>query len=265
MDFKDRTIDIEDIESLYQCRIETVSPYVLMIAPVFVLMKRNAKLVCVKAPLDFFVPEELDALRKHEVVYLPVAVKDVSRFQTAARLQRAYFSITESGLQRAPFEISNEVLKTVFPLWGREVRVEPLFAAIFTDEFCGGLKPDELLVGRDSAVLLHEHGILLSGTLVFVLTQLGWCDLSKLKKLRQEVYSRTIQGEKWNSVSSDWEALARDLNALIKSECSLSPLTLKNINADWSRKLLGRLKRVAESPTAQKYNSLSVERFLEAS
>ena len=265
MDFKDRTIDIQEIESLYHCRIESVSPYVLMIAPVFVLMKRNAKLVCVKAPLDFFVPDELEALRKQEVVYLPVTVKVVSRFQTAARLQRAYFSIAEPGLPRAPYEISNEVLKTVIPLWGRDLRIEPLFAAIFTDEFCGGLSPDELLFGRDSAVLLHEHGILLSGTLVFVLTQLGWSNLHQLQKIRQEVYSRTIHGETWGSVSSDWEAITRDLNDLIKSKSSLSPSSLEKLSADWSRKLLGRLRRIGESPTAQKYESLSVEQFLEAS
>ena len=104
--FEDKKLQLESVERLIQCPVHSIEPFALMLAPVYILMKLNLKLVSVKAPLDFFTEEELQRLKSHEVFYLPKFVKSSVRFQTAARLIRKIITIQQYELSSAPFEIS---------------------------------------------------------------------------------------------------------------------------------------------------------------
>ncbi len=84
--FDEKKLTVEAMPDLLQCPVSSVEPYAPMLAPIYVYMKLNEKLVSVKAPLDFFVPDELNSLKRYEVFYIPKFVQSTSRFQTAAKV-----------------------------------------------------------------------------------------------------------------------------------------------------------------------------------
>jgi len=245
--FDSKKLEIDSAEELFQCRINTVKPYALMLGPVYVFMKRNEKFVSIKSPLDFFTPEELASFQRFEAFYLPKAVSEVSGYQTAAKLVREIIKASETGFPPAPFEVSDEVIKVIAPAWGKSVEISPFCAAIFTDEFCGSLSPEDLNYGREFAVVRHDLGLLLSGFLIFALIHLGWFDLEQLKKIRTETYSRTIRGEEWTEPKNYWEGMNRDLIQLLDSRSFLSSISLLSLESEWAMQLRGRLQRVSEN------------------
>ena len=258
---EDKKLAVETIEDLLQCGINTVEPYALMLAPVYVFMKLNDKLVSVKAPLDFFTPEELNHLSRYEVFYIPKSVQQGSRFQTSAKLLRNLLKAerSEEKLSPAVYEVSNEVLLAMASLWGSELRVEPFYSAVFADELCGSLPPDNILVARETAVVRHEMGILLTGVLTFVLLQLGWLDLDRLTQIRLDVYQAIVESdEDWEMPKQDWQIIARDLKKMVSENSALTPEYLKGVPAEWSKKLLGRLERIRQLPNLKNYPSIKV-------
>lgn len=245
--FEAKKLDLDAAEELFQCRVSSVKPFALMLSPVYVFMKRNQKFVSVKAPLDFFTPEELASLARHEEFFLPKSVVEVSEFQTSARLVCGILERAKKGFPPASFEISNELIKVLAPLWGKEIRVSPFCAAIFADELCGPLESGELILGRESAVVKHDLGLLLSGLLVFVLVHLGWFDRELLTKIRLEVYARTIRGEEWSEPRNDWETVSSDLIRILNLNLDLGAGTLEECSSQWSFALRGRIRRILET------------------
>jgi len=245
--FDSKKLEIDSAEELFQCRINTVKPYALMLGPVYVFMKRNEKFVSIKSPLDFFTPEELASFERFEVLYLPKAVAEVSGYQTAAKLVRGIITASNTEFPPAPFEVSDEVIKVIAPAWGKAVEISPFCAAIFTDELCGALSHEDLTFGREHAVVRHDLGLLLSGFLIFVLVHLGWFDLELLKTIRAETYARTIRGEEWSEPKNYWEGINRDLITLLDSRSFLSAISLLSIEKEWAMQLRGRLERVSEN------------------
>jgi hypothetical protein len=244
--FEAKKLEIDSAVDLFQCRISTVEPYVLMLSPVYVYMKRNEKFVSVKAPLDFFTPEELKSLSRYEVFFLPKAVSEVAPFQTAAKLVREMIKASQSAFPPPSYELSHEIMKVVSPIWGREFEMSPFCSAIFTDELCGPLNSAEIIEGRDNAVVKHDLGILLSGLLIFVLVHLGWHDLEILTSIRAEVYSRTIRGEEWITAKNEYESITRDLIGLVESKSNLGKIELERLNAEWAFCMLGRIRKISE-------------------
>ena len=245
--FEAKKLDLDAAEELFQCRVSSVRPFALMLSPVYVFMKRNQKFVSVKAPLDFFTPDELSTLGRYEEFFLPKSVVEVSAFQTAARLVRGILDKAQSGFPPASFEISNELIKVLAPLWGKEILVSPFCAAIFADELCGPLESGELLLGRESAVIKHDLGLLLSGLLVFVLVHLGWFDRERLIRIRLEVYGRTIRGEEWSNPANEWESVSTDLMRILNLSLHLGLEFLEECPSQWSFALRGRIRRILET------------------
>ena len=239
--FEDRKLEIDSADELLSCRISTVKPYVLMLAPVYVFMKRNEKFVAVKAPLDFFTPEELESFSNYSTFHLPKSVAAITPVQTSARVVRGIFSKLDAVFPPPQFEIARESMKILRRIWGAEERVDFFSMAIFTDELCGALPSSALLHGRDTAVVRHDLGLLLSGALIFVLSHLGWGDLSFLRSLREEVYRRCVEGEDFHSPRFEWEGIARDLILLCSESRSLSRETLARISSSWASQVQGRL------------------------
>ena len=116
-----------------------------------------------------------------------------------------------------------------------------------------------MIEAREKAVVRHDKGILLSGLLVFVLVHLGWIDLNLLIEIRKHVYAAIVgSDESWKNAQEDWKLISRDLLPLIEKQESLNLKSLEKVDAEWTRKLLGRLKRVASIPSLQKYESLHI-------
>ena len=51
--YETKKLQLESVDKLIQCPVHTIEPFALMLAPAYILMKLNQKLVSVKAPLDF--------------------------------------------------------------------------------------------------------------------------------------------------------------------------------------------------------------------
>ena len=239
--FDDKKLSTESIDELLQCPVHTVEPYSLMLAPVYVLMKLNQKLVSVKAPLDFFLPEEIERLKSYETFYIPKFVKSSVPFQTAARVTKNILLSKTDDLPPAPFEISHEIIKMVAPLWGNSLEIEPFFMAIFAHELCEPLSPDQVVWAREQAVVKHELGLMLSGTFVFMAVQLGWFDYQALTEARNKIYDRTVQGEEWNVPTNEFETIVCGLNQLLSQYRSISVSSLKHVDDEWGRKVAFRI------------------------
>jgi hypothetical protein len=264
MFFEEKKLGIESISELLQCKVNSVEPYALMLAPVYVYMKLNEKLVSVKAPLDFFTPEELDHLSRYEVFYIPKSVQLGSRFQTAAkivanllRFEKESHSSLEKNLEPAIYEVSNEILLATIPLWGRELCIDPFFTAVFADELCGTFLPEKMIESRELTVIRHDLGILLSGLSVFVLLHLGRFDLKQLIDIRFSIYEATVDcDEDWESPTLEWHLVVRDLKRIIENNDYFSVDAIQKVPSEWARKLLGRIQRIQKSSKLRSYPSL---------
>jgi hypothetical protein len=256
--FDDKKLSSESIDDLLQCPVHTVEPFSLMLAPIYVLMKLNQKLVSVKAPLDFFLPDEIERLQRYEIFYVPKFVKSSVQFQTAARVIKNILQTDAEGLKPAPFEISHEIFSLMAPLWGKELKVEPFFMAIFAHELCEPLTPDQILWAREQAVVRHDQGLLLSGAFVFMAVQLGWFDYPALTQARNDIYLRTVKGEEWEDPKNELEAIVSGLNVLLSQDRSISKISLETMDDEWARKVGSRINRFVQTRGIPKQESPTI-------
>jgi hypothetical protein len=239
--FDDKKLSAASVDDLLQCPVHTVEPFALMLAPIYVLMKLNQKLVSVKAPLDFFLPDEIEGLKRYETFYIPKFVQSSVPFQTAARVVKNILNSSYDGLSPASFEISHEVFCLMAPLWGKDLRVEPFFMAIFAHELCSPLTPEQIIWARNQAVVRHDLGLILSGSFVFLAVQLGWSDYAKINAVRNEIYERTVRGDEWSDPVNEVELMVSGLYAVISEDRSISNVSLSNRDDEWARKISSRL------------------------
>jgi hypothetical protein len=259
--FDDKKLTPEAITELLHCPVHSIEPYTLMLAPVYVFMKLNQKFVSVKAPLDFFVPEELERLKSHETFYLPRFIKSSVRFQTSARLAKKILLLQsqQKGMKAlATYESSNEVLKVMATLWSKQIQVEPFFMAVFTHEFCLPLKKETMVWAREQAVVRHDQGLLLAGAFVFIALHLGMHDYELLNRLRDEIYERTVSGEDWTEPKNLNDLIVSQLDQLVTSGDAIGKDTLIYLQEEWSQKILARLKRVEKDYAKYLENAPSI-------
>jgi hypothetical protein len=202
MDFRQRKLPKEAAINLRISPIASVKPYALMIAPVYVFMRLNEKFVSVKAPLDFFTPEELERLQPFESFFLPEFVDAALPFRQVARNVKRLVGwqpkLAGPGaggeLPPAPYEISDAVLRMLGPLLGAGCVIEPFFAAVFANELCELMPPERLRQARDQDVAAYERAVLRSGWAVFLALLLGYCDLPFLNGLQRRVFEASFTG-----------------------------------------------------------------------
>ena len=200
MRFSRRKISNEEIRSLRRVRVDVCAPNAILLTPIYVYLPKNRKFVAVKAPLQFFSPEELEKLRPFENFYLPEFVDLVAPFQRAGEAVRETLKLrqrrqirTSRGASKVPipmpqFELNDAVMRLVVPLWRGGVRIEPFFLCFFADELCDPLPPDALLKAAEENVDLFELTLLRASTAVFLALHLGYCDAKLLSCLRERVF-----------------------------------------------------------------------------
>lgn len=187
--------------------VDSVKPYALLESPMYVFMRRNGKFVAVKAPLDFFLPHELDRLAQFKNFYVPPSVDEMGPFKTAGRSIRAHLSWREQIQERsgenetffskvvlAPssFERSDAVLRTLAPLWRKDLSFEPFLIFILSNQLCD-VFPEELMEkAREESVVWFETAILRSSLAVFLALLMGYDDLEFLNDFRQKTFRRIV-------------------------------------------------------------------------
>lgn len=240
--FDDRKLETADLAHMLSCPVDTIDAYSFLLAPAYIYMRKNDRVISVKAPLDFFTPEELVKLKTYGVVYFPPFVKSPVQFQTAGRVLKKMLSREDVKFPRATFELMKEVSLMVSDLWFSNLQVEPFFAAVFAQELCEPIDPKVLLRAREEAVMLHDHALLLSGLFVFVAVQLGWIDLAELSQIRKSIYERTIACENWSQPKSEADAVVADLHQIIQEKKALGIQDLADFSTEWAAQLKARLK-----------------------
>jgi hypothetical protein len=196
--FSKRKISVETKSRLRRCPVETVKPYALMIAPVYVFLPRNAKYVAVKGPLDFFSEEELHRLKSFEMFFMPDFVDRVLPYrQIARRLKRVLNwkpNEESAGIGISPFEISDTVIRLLAPLWGPNQEIEPFFVSVFVNEFCSLLPASELTAAREKSLENFERALIVSAWMILLSLHIGVTDPGYLDALRLKTRSATAPG-----------------------------------------------------------------------
>lgn len=195
MEFVKTKLPITAALKLSSVSIASVKPFALVHVPHYVLLRRNEKFVCVKRPLDFFTPQELDQLKGYSEFYVPKFVDSVLPFVDAAKRIKAILtwnsennsSSNEDSVQGPlSYELSDAVTIILGPLWGPGAMLEPFLISVLVNELCDTLPGDLLLSVRDRSVDDLESALLCSAWTVFLALHLGYTDIPFLNKLRRE-------------------------------------------------------------------------------
>ena len=226
MNFSQKKLTQESLSRLYRVKVETIKPFALMLAPVYLFLRANEKFISVKAPLDFFTSEDLARLKSYDYFYLPECTSVLMPFREAALRVRRLLTTTSGGrgasegslnfptvaLPLAPYELSNEILRAIGPLWWEysdsRLGIEPFLVTVFANELCDLLPSEQLLHARDKDTVNYDRALLRSSWAVFLALHLGYCDLPFLNQLRQEVFSKNLNGISKNSWLNEIEELA---------------------------------------------------------
>jgi hypothetical protein len=244
------------------CSVGTVKPYALMIAPIYVFMRKNDKFVSVKAPMDFFTEQELERLKSFQMLFVPEFVDRVLPYrQIARRLKRVMNlrqGIASRGIGLAPFELSDVVIRLLAPLWGTNQVIESFFVSVFVNEFCNPLPAAELTQAREKDLGSLERALMISSWMVLLGLQVGITDLDYLNHLRLGSFHENI-GWASESVASTFsirDADLRELHQLLKDKFG-SASSHPCIGVDFfegkseriAQKISSRLKRMRDGVT----------------
>ncbi len=261
MDFHPRKLQKLEGQEMPPSRlVSDIKPYELMMSPVYVYLSLNGKFVGVKAPLDFFVPEELEKLLSAETLFFTKFLDEVRPFQNAGRIVKNILLLKPKevkserekyptvNLSVSPYERSDAVLRLIGKLWGSGVRIEPFFVVAFVEELCGAIPIEYLKNTRDKSIELFEKAIFSSSWAVFHALHLGHCSLEFLSRLRIKVFNSISNEEGLVEKRDEVGEIVLFARKLLAKE-NLRVVDAKEIKSDESRvaqKLSSRLKRVEE-------------------
>jgi hypothetical protein len=258
MNFSKRKLPIEATSQLRQYAIDTVKPYALMAAPVYVFMRRNQKFISVKAPLDFFTEQELEKLRSCDSFFMPQFIDTVMPYRDLARRVKMILGWnpveTKATLPPASFELADGVLRTMAPVWGNRHRIEPFFAAVFTNEFCDLLPGEDLKSARERDCELFERAVIISSWMVFLSLHIGVADQQYMNALRLSVFRKVMGDEQDEGTSIDSRSDAGELFQILQEVLvgenihqSLGIGFFETRSERVSQKIVARLNRVREN------------------
>ncbi|MBI2711580.1 MAG: hypothetical protein HYX41_01780 [Bdellovibrio sp.] len=260
------------MDQLFRIRVDSVKPFALMIAPVYLWLGANEKFISLKAPFDFFTLEELKKLKgHHQFFYLPQATQSVMPFREAALRVRGLLKVRPKkpvaasakttypvvALPPSPYELSNEILQVVGPLWWRysedTIGIETYMISVFANEVCSLIPDAKLLQARDGDTLAYDHALLVSSWVVFLALHLAHCDYRYLNYLRLRAFERVSLGTPAASWARPYE---ENLIGLVMDLLKSSPQKITNQdfegrNDSISIRLADRLARISNDLAAK--------------
>jgi hypothetical protein len=264
MEFSKKKLPREELPKLYRMRIDSVKPYALMLAPVYLYLKANGKFVAVKGPLDFFTEAELARLESFRYFYCSEFIKFILAARQAGEKARNILTqqVAEPKptpedpfpaveLSPTPYELSNAMIKIIGPFWWESkegVSVDPYSITVFVNELCKLLPVDRLLKAREKSFENYDLALYRSSWTVFLALHLGYCDLDFLNELRVRVFDDNIKGDPYVSNESEVEEL------IAASYASLRSSRVHQIKSDFffkspekvALKIVGRIQRIKD-------------------
>ena len=252
MNFSRKKLSKDAAADLRALPVDTVRAYALMPAPVYVYLRSNEKFVSIKAPLDFFTPDELRRMRKYETFYLPKFVDEVTQYREGARAVRALLTAgpdpagATAEPSPTPFAVSDAVLRKLGPLWNVGGVFETFFAALFCDELCAPLPPELLNGAHERSVETYERAVLQAATVTFLALHLGYSNLDFLNVLRLSTFERIVAPVPGPTLRTEVMELTRLVGEMLRDT------EFREIRSDWlarhparaAHRLVSRLARI---------------------
>jgi hypothetical protein len=213
MRIRETRLPLSQVASLQELSIQSVESFRPLMVPVYLLLEKNQKLISIKAPFDFFTPEEFNKFGNHNKLYLSPFVEDVTPFVEAAFEIRQALEWSETGATGAlgptSYEISDSVLRILAKLWAekpwvasdlqvaedpnsksKHIGIESFFLAAFANRFCDPLPAEWIQEAHASDVELYEQALLKSGAMIFFALHLGYLDFAVLNRIYRYVFAK---------------------------------------------------------------------------
>jgi hypothetical protein len=277
--FDYRKLPKASVQTLRRIEVSTFAPLETLVAPVYVYLQQNQKFVAIKAPLHYFLPEELQKLKPYKNFYVPEFVDSVLPYQRAGESVRTLLSLvqkspvqTQNGVELAEIpppqhEIDHAVLHLIGTLWNPGAKVEPFFLHFFASEVCVPISEKLWTTSHDEDIERFELALLRSSTVVFLALHLGYCQRESLTRLRDESFSASFSGNLPPISTREQTQLIRLVSEVVP-DCETREITLDTLLAALTasktykktlRKLEARLQRIqtemirADVPAASLY------------
>ena len=255
----------EAVNGMIQLQMDLIQPYSLMWTPAYVFFKANDKLLLIKRPLDFFTEHELRAISPYQVLYFSRYFSEIIPIQEKGKKLRKAL-LLGSGLQKSAtllmsdedslsptsFELSDYALRSAASLWlkgeGDGLSIEPFLVAVFVNQVCDALPSEKLLKAREASIFRFSNAILKSSWVVFLALHLGYCHLSFLNRLLNQIFDDCMQEVAFESCKNELDELVQftfahpnfETFSFIKSDVFM------NRAEKVAQKIDQRLKRVSQ-------------------
>lgn len=196
-----------------------------MFAPVYVFLKKNKKFISIKAPLDFFSPEELKRFSTFKKFFIPQFIDWVAPFRKTGKAIRTLLQLELKpkdksedseeqtyppvALPLAPYELSDACLRLIAPLWGRDQKIENFFIAVLMAEVLEPLPEDLLTDTKEKDYVLFEDALLRSSWGTFLALLIGYCDAQILNRIRVRIFEQVVGTEFESEESSEVNEVIR--------------------------------------------------------
>ena len=229
MHFTKKKLPKKSLKDLQRMRIDKFRPFEFLLGPAYVFLKENEKFVAIKAPLDFFIENELSHLLKLKYLYFPKSTGVFFSFHEAGKNVRELLtwkkslkSIPKVELGPSPFEISHLILNVIGPLWWnysrKQMAVEPFLITIFVNALCDPFSKDKLLEVRENDPQDLDRALFRSSWIVFLALHLGYNNLKFLNRLRLRVFDENLKGSTIVSNRSELDELVNLSYLCLKDE-----------------------------------------------
>lgn len=254
MDFTERKLPLEAHERLRRHALDTIAVDRPLLAPIYVFLRKNQKFVSVKGPMDFLNAGELEKLSPYGEVFSLPPPDGVEQFESAAIAVLGLLQEKprpEAELSVTPFELSDQVLRVLGPLWSPIAMVEPYFVWVFVQKLLPPIEAELLHQAREQSVSAYETAQIRSAWTVFLALHLGYCDLRILERLRLRVFREVLEGtvSAMAGRRSEVDELCELCSALTPSEKvqNFDPKAFEDFAGRVPEKLIARLNRVRET------------------
>lgn len=210
MYFSDRKLSTAAKTQLVEWTLDSMKPFALLYAPVYLYFKENEKYVSIKGPLDFFTPEEIKKISSRRTLFFSDFINSTTPFARNARdlkkllksqRKMSWMLQDESSIELStspiPYEMNNEVLKIVGPLWweleNSGTGIEPFYVTVFINELCDAIPSENLVRARENTIEKLELALLVSSWAVLLALLLGYTELDFLNYLRLESFNAKVE------------------------------------------------------------------------
>lgn len=227
MQYTWKKLSIDKVSELSRLELTEDLDFKILGSPVYLLLKKNEKLVSIKEPLDFFSKEERKKLIQQEAqLYVAPILKDSEEYFKMGRSIKEILlkgENKEDQLGISPFEVSFLLRKKLNQIWSRYKKdndfitgIESFFIVFLIDGAFGNIQSKKLIPSKQIDFDLYEHSLMISSIFTFFLLHLSLTDLDYLLFLRESAFERILDEKEENLIK--WTSEVENLFSWIQNK-----------------------------------------------